>query len=1034
MRASAAQRGLWFAQSVLPTSPVFTVGQLFRFDIDPDPARLLAAARRVAGEADGLRSRFRADTDGDVTVEIGEAIPVTRVDLPDEGVPDGSASDDDDAIDRYARAAVCTVIDPGAGPCASITVLTAGDHTALLLIAHHIVLDAYGLGLIGRRIAAVYADPDDARALRSISTLPADFDVAPDSDRDFWSSELSGVTAPLTLSGCPRTHRLAADVHTVRTVVPDAGAITRSPARLTAAIAAFCAGEAETDDVVLGFPMMNRLGSPAANVPCSTVNVIPLRVEVRMSDTVDDVADRVSARLRAVAGHARYRGEDIVRDLRHVGVDGAIGPTVNIKPFGSTIAFGTSTARVMSLARGPVVDMSVTALDLGVPDPGDLELVLDADTALYDRDRVEEIARGIGGMIATAMSDNGPPIAAALVAADDHHARRIAIRAADDRARVPVNPVPVVDRILGQPDHLPAVACGDERLTFGDLRRRVDLLSAQLGPCDAEDVVAVALPRGVDLIAALLSVLRSGAAFLPLDPGFPDDRLRVTLDDARPVATIESGHDRPIVRRQRDSRGRRSGVGPVASAHSPAYVIYTSGSTGTPKGVVVGHAALRNFTDAMIRRIGLRPGRTMLAVTTISFDIAILETLVPLAAGSSVVLATPDEVHDPTALAALIGRHGVDLMQATPSLWTAVLDSGHGASLAGVDVLVGGEQLPPTVAESLVTYARSVRNMYGPTETTIWSTTAHVEAGAPIRIGTPIDNTGVRVLDAALYPVTQGRIGELYLTGDGLARGYHGMTTMTAQRFVADPFGGPGARMYRTGDLARAGDDGALECLGRIDHQVKVRGFRIELGDIENALAEHDSVARAVASTIDGRLIAHVVPTGETDVDVTVLRDHAASLLPDYMVPAAVLVVPGLPLTPNGKVDRRALPTPDFAAEAGQGRAPRSSAEHALAEAFATVLRLPRVGADENFFHLGGDSISAVRLVAGAARAGLVITVLDVFDGPTVAALATRARPLALTAAPTDDTGFSTSGTSDRMTTSGVGSDEMDELMDGNLL
>lgn len=1042
MRASAAQRGLWFAQSVLPTSPAFTVGQLLRFDVEPDPARLLAAARRVADESDGLRSRFRADADGDVTVEIGDAIPVTRLEIPADGDPDDGVADDgvpdgrgEDALDRHARAAVRSVIDPAAGPCASITVLTSGGRTALLLIAHHIVLDAYGLGLIGRRIAAMYADPDDDRVLRSITTLPADFDVAPDSDRDFWSSELSGVTGPLTLSDRPRTHRLAAAVHTVRTVVPRAGAITRSPARLTAAIAAFCAREAETHDVVLGFPMMNRLGSPAANVPCSTVNVIPLRVEVRHSDTVGDISDRVSARLRTVAGHARYRGEDIVRDLRHIGVDGAVGPTVNIKPFGSTIGFGSTTARVISLARGPVVDMSVTALDVGGSEAGDLELVLDADTALYDRDRLEQIARGLGDLVAIAMSDDGRPIAA--IDADGRDARRMAIRAADDRAQTAIDPTPLVDRVLRQPGHLCAVACGEELVTFAELRRRVDILASRLGPCDAEDVVAVALPRSVDLIVALLAVLRRGAAFLPLDPGFPDDRLRATLDDARPVATIVTGDDGPTIRRHRVTTAHLPGAHPVPSAHSPAYLIYTSGSTGTPNGVVVGHGALQNFTGAMIRRLDLHTGRTMLAVTTISFDISILETLVPLSAGSSVVLATTEEVHDPARLAALIGRHDVDLIQATPSLWSAVLDSGHGSALTGVDVLVGGEQLPRAVADGLVACARSVRNMYGPTETTIWSTTAPVDA-AGIRIGAPVDNTGVRILDAALNPVAQGRIGELYLSGDGLARGYRGLTALTAQRFVADPFGRPGARMYRTGDLARTDADGALECLGRIDHQVKVRGFRIELGDIESALADHVSVAHAVASTIDGRLIAHVVPADDATVDVFALLDHVASRLPDYMVPAAVVVVPVLPLTPNGKVDRRALPAPDFAVRAGHGRAPRTPAEHALADVYAAVLRLPRVGIDENFFHLGGDSISAVRLVAGAARRGLGITVLDVFDGPTVAALATRARPVdgpvAGPVASAPATVDPTPGVSDRMTTAGIDSDEVDELMDGNLL
>ncbi|AZG44376.1 non-ribosomal peptide synthetase [Gordonia insulae] len=1024
MRASAAQRGLWFAQSLLPSSSVFTVGQLIDFGVAPDHARLLAAVQAAIDEADGLRSRFTERRDGDVSVDLGGPIPVSAIDL----------GDDPAAIDCHAGEAVRTVVEPAVGPCASATVLTAGNRIALLLIAHHIVLDAYGLGLLGRRIGRLYADPEDDRRLRPVTELPVDVDAARPGDQEFWTAELSGVDGPLTLSDRPRGHRVATRVRTVRVTVAGAGALTRSPARLTAAIAAFCSRRAETTDVVVGFPMMNRLGSPAANVPCTTVNVVPLRIEVRPGQTVDELADRVGEKMRAIAPHARYRGEDIVRDLRRRGVDGAVGPTINIKPFGAGISFGRDPdgreigATVASLARGPVVDLSVTALDLP---SGDLELLLDADADLYGAEEISDVADTLRTFVTTFLDDLRPRCGGIPLDASGEQARVTAIRTGDARATVRTDPTPVATRIAGQPDHLTAAVCGAERLTFGELNRRADDLASRIGPCGGEDIVAIRLPRGLDLVVALVAVLRSGAAFLPLDPGFPADRLAATLDDAQPVAVIEPGVHGPNVGRHRHVRQSPSRARADARADAAAYVIYTSGSTGTPKGVVVGHGALVNFTDAMIRDIGHRPGTSMLAVTTISFDIAILETLVPLAAGASVVVATPDEVHDPGRLADLIVRHGVTHMQATPSLWSAFLDGGHGRTLAGVDVLVGGEQLPPEVASGLVATARSVRNMYGPTETTIWSTTAPVRAGHAVCIGGPIDNTGIRVLDATLHPVRAGRVGELYLSGAGLARGYHRLGAMTAQRFVADPYGPSGSRMYRTGDLVRTRVDGSLECLGRTDHQVKVRGFRIELGEVESVLAEHHSVEKAVATTVGGRLVGYVTAAPGNHIDPAAVRTDLAARLPDYMLPAAIVTVHAFPLTPNGKIDRRALPAPDFAGIAGHTRPPETDTERTLAEVFAAVLGVARVGADDSFFLLGGDSITAVRLVAAAAQAGLQITPLEVFDGPTVARLAAVARPISVEVPASGAPG---PGTIDQLTTAGIDSAELDELMDGNLL
>ncbi|AFA73391.1 putative non-ribosomal peptide synthetase [Gordonia polyisoprenivorans VH2] len=1045
--ASAAALGLWAAQSVVGTSAVFTIGQLVEFRSAPDLDRLTAAVAAAVTEADLLRARFiepttatDSGTDSGLRFVLGDPVPVTRVELR----PDADA----DAPLEHARTVVTGSIDPRTGPCARIEIVCAGDRIALLIVAHHLVLDAYGLGLLTRRIGHLYDDPADPRRLRSVTDLPDGLDAAGVDDRTFWADQLAGITAPLTLSDRPRGHRVASRILTRRTVIPALGALTRNPSTLTAVIAAFCGRLAGTDDVVLGFPMMNRLGSPVANCACSTVNVIPLRVHTPAHRSIADIAAGVTDRLRAVSPHARYRGEDIVRDLRRRGVDGATGPTLNIKPFSATVTVGGHVADVRSLARGPLVDMAITAADLD----GDLELVLDADADLYPPQRIDEIVSSIAEFTEAAARttdavrpDSGPTVAIGAVslarAADERRAARI--RDEDARTRTPIGATSLLERIAAQPADAIALICGAACIDHHELRTRIASVSDELGTLDAEDIVAVALPRGVDLVVALLAVHRSGAAFLPLDPGFPAERISATLDDADPVAVVEEGPTGVSVRRLREHtvsstrratrRGGRDG--------DPAYVIYTSGSTGTPKGVVVGHGALRNFTEAMIDEIGYRPGRSVLSVTTIAFDIALLETLVPLAAGATVVLADADDVHDPERLAGLLRTHRIDHMQATPSLWSALLDSGHAEALRGVDVLVGGEALPTRVAAGLLEAAASVRNMYGPTETTIWSTTAPVTDEATIVIGAPIANTGVRILDATLRPVPDDAIGELYLAGAGLARGYHRRTGLTATRFLADPFGAPGTRMYRTGDLARRRATGQIECLGRTDHQVKIRGFRVELGDIETALAEHDSIERAVVVERDGRLVAYATSAGESGIDASALRSHLARRLPDYMIPATVQVLEAIPLTPNGKVDRTALPAPDFQALAGQGRAPVTDTERILAEIVGEVLGVAGVGADDDFFVLGGDSLTAVRVVARAAVGGVRLTPLDVFDHPTVARLAAVASIVSRSAG-TDPGGDPERGTPPHEhrlqprahTTAGIDADELDDLIGEDLL
>jgi amino acid adenylation domain-containing protein len=507
-----------------------------------------------------------------------------------------------------------------------------------------------------------------------------------------------------------------------------------------------------------------------------------------------------------------------------------------------------------------------------------------------------------------------------------------------------------------------------------------------------------------------------------VDPRYPAERIAFILTDANPAVILTTAAsapslpvlaDLPVLMLDEpglaaDLAGMAVGdlddterARPLLSAH-PAYVIYTSGSTGAPKGVTVTHRGVVNLLSALARRFQMDVRDRMLVVTTVAFDMHVTEYHLPLAAGARIVLASQETVRDPAALAALIDDSGVTTVQATPALWQALL-SEHAQVAAGLRMLVGADELPPALADRMRELAAEVTNLYGPTETTVWSTAAEIGPGATVPIGRPIANTQVFVLDGFLGPAPAGVAGELYIAGAGLARGYLGRPGLTAERFVACPFGPAGARMYRTGDVVRWTAGGILEFAGRADNQVKIRGFRVEPGEIEAVLAAHPEVAQAVVLARedipgDQRLAAYVVPAiddlqpadaGQDDGLAARLRSFTAERLPEYMVPAAVVVLDALPLTVHGKVNRNALPAPDYAAGAGSEE-PRTPLEAIVTEAFAEVLGLPQVGIDDNFFELGGHSLLAVSLVERLHERGVRVQMRTVLEAPTVAELVNR--------------------------------------------
>ncbi|MGW4437004.1 amino acid adenylation domain-containing protein [Streptomyces sp. NPDC004596] len=569
-----------------------------------------------------------------------------------------------------------------------------------------------------------------------------------------------------------------------------------------------------------------------------------------------------------------------------------------------------------------------------------------------------------------------------------------------------------VSRLVGDlacaaPDAI-AVRFGDRELTYAELDAAADRLARHLAGLGAGPgtVVGVLLERSAELPVSLLAVMRSGAAYVPIDPIYPAARIGHMLTDSHAALVLTdealrgtlSGFPVTPVVVPEVLAGAADGAGGTApfdrsDPGASAYVIYTSGSTGTPKGVQVGHRALVNFLWTMARTPGFGSTDSLLAVTTVCFDIAGLELYLPLVRGGTVEVLSAAVAADGFALRERLERSAPTVLQATPTTWQMLLTAGWRGDPA-LRALCGGEPLPGELADRLAPLVGALHNMYGPTETTIWSTADRVRPGEPVTIGRPVGNTRCHVLDERGHPVPPGVPGELYLSGDGVADGYLGRPELTAERFVTAPEGGAG-RAYRTGDLVRYLPDGRLEYLERIDGQVKLNGYRIELGEVESALRRADGVTAAVAVVREDRpgerrLAAYV--TGSDAPAPDELRAGLREALPAYMVPADVVALPELPLTPNGKVDRAALPRPGGARVAGSAAAARTDLERRIAGVWCEVLGLDEVGAEDNFFDAGGDSLRLTSVVAALReRLGLRVTRLDMFGHPTVRAMAAHA-------------------------------------------
>jgi amino acid adenylation domain-containing protein len=553
-----------------------------------------------------------------------------------------------------------------------------------------------------------------------------------------------------------------------------------------------------------------------------------------------------------------------------------------------------------------------------------------------------------------------------------------------------------------------AVQCAGIRLTYRELDRRANRLAHRLSAAGVArgDLVAICMPRSLDMLVAMLGILKAGGAYVPLDPLYPTERLAFMVQDSGAMVVVTQagwpagplGQDIAVIRTTDvDAGGEMPETTPAAGATAEdlAYVIYTSGSTGKPKGVRIPHRAVVNLICAMAREPGVSAADTVLAITTYSFDIAVVELWLPLVFGARIELATTEVLADGRRLASLFEECRPTLMQATPATWRMLVESGWKGDPALV-ALTGGEAVDRHLADQLLDRCGRLWNVYGPTETTVWSTLSPIERNQRINIGRPIANTSVYLLDRHRRPVPIGVPGEIFIGGDGVALGYLNRPELTAERFVPDPFR-PSTQMYATGDVGRLWPDGRIEHLGRLDHQVKVRGYRIELGEVEAAVLRDPGVSSAVVITHadrfgDCQLVAYFVPTEEAPSNAAGLRTLVRRILPEFMVPSVFVKLAALPLTPNGKVNRKALPPPGPSSqvEVEEFVAPRTSIEEQLATVWARVLGVARVGVEDDFFDLGGHSLLAVRLLAEVHRVlGAEVPVAAFFQGgSTVAGLA----------------------------------------------
>jgi amino acid adenylation domain-containing protein len=1006
--ASFAQQRLWFVDQLAPGKAIYNIPyhHQTRLRGPLNVPALTQALNELVARHEPLRTTFATEQREPVQI----ILPEMRVELPIIDLSDLEDSEREAEMQRIVNEEARHTFDLEKGPLfyAKLLKLAENDHIFIFMI-HHITVDALSLDFFAEEIATLY----EAFATGKPSPLPelpiqyADFviwqrewmqgDVLKP-QMEYWLEQLKGNLPVSELpTDRPRPKRQQNNgswewFHIPPTLGQQLSAFSRKEGvslymTMLAGFKALLHRYSGHEEIVVSSPTANRTQPELEKLIAFFINPVILRTTFADDPTFRTYLKQVRKVALGAFANQELPFDQLVEALqppRDLSYHPLFQVSFTLQGAPVLINLPGLQSEAVEFDNG-TAKFDLTA-ELWETEEGGVSGRFEYDTDLFDQTTIERLMKHYQQLLAGLTNQPDVPMSQIPVLAAEEQA---AITQAWNNTQTDYASTACLHQLFEKqaaerPQSI-AIKFEDQTLTYQELNERANKLAHYLqalgiGP---DQFVGLCVERSPEMMVGLLGILKAGGAYLPMDPEYPAERLAFMLEDTQAsilltqerLLDILPQHEAQVIRLDSDwsEIAKHSDANPVSQTtpENLAYVIHTSGSTGQPKGVLIPQRNVVNFLEAMRRRPGLSDTDKLLAVTTLSFDIAVLELFLPLVTGAQLVIASRPMAADGRLLAQTISAAEITIMQATPASWQMLLNSGWQPN-GRLKMLSGGEALPRKLANELLANGGELWNMYGPTETTIWSSVWQVQPGdGPILIGRPIANTQMYVLDKHLNPVPIGVTGELYIGGDGVARGYLNRPELTEERFVDLRLTIDDLRLYRTGDLARTLPDGNIECLGRVDFQVKVRGFRIELGEIEAVLSQHTAVNQAVviatgATANDKRLVAYTIAEPDVAVTSSELRNYLLTRLPQYMVPAHFIDLETFPLTPNGKVDRLALPDPDQSQLSSEENyvAPTTDMEQALSQMWSELLQIERIGTLENFFELGGHSLMATQMMA----------------------------------------------------------------------